>query len=271
MRTVLHWLVRFYPRTWLSRYEPEFHSLLDDTEPRLLDLMDVFKEGVKMRLMTGVTLPALALGMTATAIAVLILWLTPPSVPYESKATIAMRSAYFREYPIPGQMNLLTQRTTSREFLAKVIDEFNLYPDLRAKGEIEKALNKVRSNIRISNSFPQPALAVTNVSFLYSDPKTATSVTNTLVTHLLDEHIRLQESTREAKGDVFERTPALTGDVFERTPAFWKDVELLSQASEGQRLGSPKPTLVVGLALVEGLQLGLIIALLRRRQLPPQP
>jgi uncharacterized protein involved in exopolysaccharide biosynthesis len=139
-----------------------------------------------------------------------------------------------------------------------VIEEFNLYPDLRAKGEIEKAINKVRSNIRISNLFPQPALAMTNVSFRYTDPKAATGVTNTLVTHLFDEQIRLQESTREA-----------TGDVFERTSAFWRDTELLSPASKGQRPVGPKPTFVVGLALAEGLQLGLIIALLRRRPLAP--
>jgi uncharacterized protein involved in exopolysaccharide biosynthesis len=257
MRTVLHWLVRLYPRRWLERYENEFRSLLDDTEPRLADLMDVLKQGVKMRLMTGVTLPTLALGMTAAAIAVLVLWLTP--APYESKATIAMRSAYFREYPMPEQMNLLTQRTTSREFLAKVIEEFNLYPDLRAKGEIEKAISKVRSDIRISNLFPQPALAVTNVSFRYTDPKAATCVTNALVTRLLDEQIRIQESTREA-----------TGDLFEKTSAFGRDVELLSSPSKGQRPPGPKPTFVVGLALAEGLQLGLIAALLRRRWLSPQ-
>ena len=258
MRTGLHWLVRLYPRTWLDRYETEFRSLLDDAEPRLGDLMDVLKEGAKMRLVTGVTLPALTLGMMGAAIAVLVLWLTP--APYESQATIAMRSAYFREYPIPEQMNLLSQRTKSRDFLAKVVEEFNLYPNLRARGKEEKAIEKVRSDIRISNLFPQPALAVTNVSFRYSDPKAAASVTNALVTRLIDEQIRLQESAREARGD-------LPG----KGPTFWGNAELLSLASEGKRPSDPKPSFVVGLALAEGLQLGLIIALLRRRRsLAPQ-
>src|SRR5882724_8297714 len=102
-----------------------------------------------MRLVPGVTLPTLALGMTAAAIALFVLWLTP--APFESKATIAMRSVYFREYPIPEQMNLLSQRAKSRKFLAKVVEDFNLYPKLRASGEGEKAIDKVRSDIRISN------------------------------------------------------------------------------------------------------------------------
>ena len=256
MRTVLHWLVRLYPRTWLDRYESEFHALLDDAEPQWVDWMDVLKEGVMMRLVTGVTLPALACGIAAAAIATVFLWLAPTV--YESQAMLVMRSAYFREYPIPEQMKLLSQRTTNREFLSKVIQEFNLYPDLRAKGEEEKAINKVRSDIHISNLFPQPALAVTNVSFRCADPKAARSMTNALVTRLLDEQIRLQESAREARGDVFKAS------------AFWGNGELLSLVSEGQRQPGPKPTFVVGLALAEGLQLGLIIALLRRRPLAPK-
>ena len=223
MRRVQHWLVRLYPRTWLDRYEKEFRALFDDAEPQWVDWVDVLKEGVMMRLTTGVTLQALGWGMTAAAIAVFVLWLMP--APYESKATIAMRSAYFREYPIPEQMNLLSQRTKSREFLAKVVDDLNLYPNLRASGEQEKAIDRVRGDIRISNQFPQPALAITNVSFRYPDPKAVTNVTNVLVTRLIDEQIRLQESAREASAD------PLPG----KGPTFWGSAELLSLASEGKR------------------------------------
>jgi hypothetical protein len=83
-------------------------------------------------------------------------------------------------------------------------------------------------------------------------------MTNALVTRLLDEQIRLQESARETRGDLFKAS------------ASWGNGELLSVVGDGQRQPGPKPTFVVGLALAEGLQLGLIIALLRRCPLAPK-
>jgi uncharacterized protein involved in exopolysaccharide biosynthesis len=83
-------------------------------------------------------------------------------------------------------------------------------------------------------------------------------MTIALVTRLIDEQIRLEESAREARGDLFGKS------------AFWENAQLLSPASKGQRQPGPKPTFVVGLALAEGLQLGLILAFLRRRPLAPK-
>ena len=44
MKTIVNWLLRFYPRSWLDRYETEFSTLLDDVELSWIDVIDVFKE-----------------------------------------------------------------------------------------------------------------------------------------------------------------------------------------------------------------------------------
>jgi uncharacterized protein involved in exopolysaccharide biosynthesis len=255
MKNLLQWLVRLYPRPWLERYEAEFRVLLDDIDPKWSDLLDMMKEGTTMRLRTGLTATVLAFGVIAAAIAALVLSLTPR--PYESHAIVTIRSTYFRDYPVPDQMRTLAQRVTSRDFLRRVINEFNLYPNLRSSGETERVIEKVRKGIRISSQFPEPARAVTQVSFDYSDPQLAKSMTDALLTRLIDENIRLQESERVTHGDTFEKA------------ALWSTAELISTSSIGQRPLGPRPTFVIALALVEGSQLGLIFALLRRRSSSP--
>ncbi len=252
MKTLVNWLLRLYPRSWLDRYETEFRTLLDDAMLSWIDVIDVFKEGVIMRLTTGLALQSGAFGFAAMALAGAALWFAP--APYESHAVIYTRSAILGVPKTPDQMRVLTQRAMSEKRLANIIDEFDLYPDLRAKGESEKAITTMRGNIRISSRFPRPESVVTSVSFSDASPDAATKVTKALVTGLMDEHVRLEESDREASGILPGRASA-TGTV-----------ELILPASSGELAARPKPAILVSLALVEGLQLGLIVALLRGRR-----
>jgi uncharacterized protein involved in exopolysaccharide biosynthesis len=217
-----------------------------------MDVMDVFKEVVTMRFATALTLQSCAFGFAAAAIVAVVLWLTP--APYESQAVIYVRSVDSGGHPISEQMSILTQRAISQKRLANIAEEFDLYPDLRAKGETDMAARRVRNDIRISSQVSQPAAAVTSVSFQDANPDVATQVTKALVSGILDEHVRLHELDREASG-------ILPGKAFDG----W-NVELITPATNGERLAGPKPTIVVGMALVEGLQLGLIVGLLRGRR-----
>jgi hypothetical protein len=133
-------------------------------------------------------------------------------------------------------------------------EEFDLYPDLRAKGETDMAIRRVRNNIRISSQVSQPASAVTSVSFQNADPDVARQVTRALVSGIFDKHVRLRELDREASG-------IRPGKAFDS----W-NVELITPATNAERLAGPKPTIVVGMALVEGLELGFIVGLLRGRR-----
>ena len=205
-----------------------------------------------MRLTTRLALQSGAFGIAAAAIAGAALWLAP--APYESHAVIYARSAILGVPKIPDHMRLVTQRITSEKRLANIIDELDLYPELRAKGEAEKAITRMRGNIRISSQFPRPESTVTSVSFSDVRPDIATQVTRALVTGLMDEHIRLEESEREASG-------ILPGEASSA-----RTVELISPASSGELKARPQPTILISLALVEGLQLGLIFALLRGRR-----
>ena len=59
MKRLLHFLARVYPRSWRERYGTEFAALLDDAQLRWLDIFDLLKGGLAMRL-TRFRIPATA-------------------------------------------------------------------------------------------------------------------------------------------------------------------------------------------------------------------
>jgi uncharacterized protein involved in exopolysaccharide biosynthesis len=252
MKKLLPFLVWLYPRHWRERYEAEFHALLGDTTPCWKDAFDIAKEGFVMQFRTGLLLKPLAFGLGAALVAGLVLQLRPAT--YESQAVISVQVPEFRPGSPSAVVQSLAQRAFTSKILARVMETFHLYEQERAQGQTDKAVEKMRKGIRISSLLEQPTVGFISISYHNPDPKLAQQVTQDLVSRFIDQDFRRYEDEVKAALAAGERPVVL--------PA---TLELISPASQGRRPAGPNSAMVIGIALAEGSQLGLIFALLRRR------
>ena len=112
----------------------------------------------------------------------------PQSVPESYVRTTITESAVNR-------LNTISQEILSRTQLEKVIQEFNLYRDLRNKVPMEEVVDTMRNAIevkvqeekreRTSNSF--------TVSFEGEEPRTVMMVTNKLTSMFIEENLKVRE------------------------------------------------------------------------------
>ena len=251
VKRILHQLVRLYPRFWRQRYEAEFRSVLDASEPQWKAAFDLAKGGIFMQFRTGLALNTLAFGIGAALLAAAALRITPAT--YESYAVISMRALNPRTGgTATAQINTIAQRVLSHESVDQVMQTFHLYEQDCAQGRTEEAVEKVRKSIRISNLLEQPALNFVSVSFRDPNPLIARQVTQDLVSRFIDGNVR-------AAGEAFMRTAE------PRSERILSLMEMVSPATEARHPSGPNEALVIGVALAEGSQLGLIFALFRRR------
>ncbi len=99
------------------------------------------------------------------------------------------------------RIQVIEQRTMTRDNLLAIIDKFQLFPEKRTLMSASQLVELMRKNARIAPlaeplSFSQvrsrgdnPTIVFT-VGFEYSDPQTASRVANDLVTRILNEDLR---------------------------------------------------------------------------------
>src|SRR5882724_752159 len=99
------------------------------------------------------------------------------------------------------RIQVIEQRTMTRENLLAIIDKFQLFPEKRALMSASQLVELMRKNTKIEPlvqplAFSQvrsradnPTIVFT-VGFEYSDPQTASRVANELVTRILSEDLR---------------------------------------------------------------------------------
>jgi uncharacterized protein involved in exopolysaccharide biosynthesis len=141
------------------------------------------------------------------------------------------------------------------------METFHLYEQERAQGQTDKAAEKMRKSISVSSLLEQPALGFVSISYQNADPQTAQRVAQDLVSRFIDENIR--RYTDEAEAAIRAAEPP--GVRIQNVRIIPATLELISPASQGRRLAGPRSAVVIGIALAEGSQLGLIFVLLRRR------
>ncbi len=102
------------------------------------------------------------------------------------------------------RMATLSQEILSRTRLEKVIQEFNLYSDLKGKPPLEDIVEIMRKAIEVKiqggggqNSF--------TVSYEGSEPKTVMMVTNELASLFIEENLKLRESRVEGTADFINK------------------------------------------------------------------
>jgi polysaccharide chain length determinant protein (PEP-CTERM system associated) len=100
------------------------------------------------------------------------------------------------------RLQTISQEILSRSRLENLITRFNLYPDLRAAGSTEQAVDRMRSDIRLELKASDNNRAGTTTAFALAfrgrDPQTVAAVTNTLASFYIEENLKARE--RQATG-----------------------------------------------------------------------
>lgn len=100
-----------------------------------------------------------------------------------------------------SRLNTISQEILSRTRLEKVIEEFNLYPDLRKKLPMEEVVETMRKSIEVKiqtglqkRDDSQNAFSI---SYEGRDPRTVMLVTNKLASLFIEENLKVRESQAE--------------------------------------------------------------------------
>jgi uncharacterized protein involved in exopolysaccharide biosynthesis len=99
------------------------------------------------------------------------------------------------------RIQVIEQRTMTRDNLIGIIDKFQLFPDKRPLMSVTQLVEQMKKSTKIEPvaqplAFARPyspnvnPTIVFTVGFEYSDPRTATQVANELVTRILDADLR---------------------------------------------------------------------------------
>lgn len=88
------------------------------------------------------------------------------------------------------RLQTIEQQVNSRAALQLIIDELNLYPELRDAEAMEKLVQRARGalSVRVERG------TVFSISFKSTDPKMAAAAANKVAEHFIEENLRLRES-----------------------------------------------------------------------------
>jgi protein tyrosine kinase modulator len=93
---------------------------------------------------------------------------------------------------LQDRLQTMTQQILSRTRLQKLIEQSNLYPDVRQRMNIDEIVDKMRADIRIElvqAPRRQDELTAFRIYFLYGSAKVAQQITNELTSLFIDENL----------------------------------------------------------------------------------
>jgi polysaccharide chain length determinant protein (PEP-CTERM system associated) len=183
--------------------------------------------------------PLILIFAVSAAIALLI-----PSY-YKSTATILIEN---QEIPADfvmatvtsfaeQRLQMINQRIMSGAKLTELINQFNLYPDLRDKWTVEEIIEKLKEDIRLETistevidrrtGRPTTATIAFTLSYMGKSPETVRNVTDTLTSFFLKENLQVRErQTQEATSFLEEemrKVKLYLDELDEKISAFKKD------------------------------------------------
>lgn len=97
---------------------------------------------------------------------------------------------------VTDRLNTISQEILSRTRLEKVIQEFNLYANLRSKLPMEEIVERMRKAIEVTvQSRPQSERAQNTFSIAFEggEPRTVMMVTNKLASLFIEENLKVRE------------------------------------------------------------------------------
>jgi polysaccharide chain length determinant protein (PEP-CTERM system associated) len=109
---------------------------------------------------------------------------------------------------VANRLNTISQEILSRTRLEKVIEEFNLYSDMRNKAPMEGIVEMMRRMVEVkveANPHDERSQKSFSVSFEGKDPKTVMLVTNKLASLFIEENLRSRESQAEGTSEFLSK------------------------------------------------------------------
>src|SRR4030066_782736 len=99
---------------------------------------------------------------------------------------------------VAGRLNTISQEILSRTRLEKVIQEFNLYTDIRKSLHLEEIIAIMRKAIEVKVQEPRrdgrdQTTNSFSISYEGKEPKTVMMVTNKLASMFIEENLRVRE------------------------------------------------------------------------------
>jgi polysaccharide chain length determinant protein (PEP-CTERM system associated) len=110
------------------------------------------------------------------------------------------------------RLNTISQEILSRTRLEKIIQEFNLYPDLRKKQPMEVVVGKMAKAVEVTISKGlQPTYRSENtqnafsISYEGEEPRTVMLVTNKLASLFIEENLKVREMQAESTSEFISK------------------------------------------------------------------
>lgn len=103
-----------------------------------------------------------------------------------------------------NRLNTISQEILSRTRLEKVIEEFNLYAELRNKQPMEEIVEKTRKAIEVKvqdNPRNERSRNSFSISYQGTEPRTVMMVTNKLASLFIEENLRVRELQAEGTSE----------------------------------------------------------------------
>jgi polysaccharide chain length determinant protein (PEP-CTERM system associated) len=104
---------------------------------------------------------------------------------------------------VANRLNTISQEILSRTRLEKVIQEFNLYAEIRKSLPLEEIIEIMRKAIEVKVQEPRRDATTNSFSVSYEgeEPKTVMMVTNKLASLFIEENLRVRESRAEGTSE----------------------------------------------------------------------
>jgi polysaccharide chain length determinant protein (PEP-CTERM system associated) len=105
---------------------------------------------------------------------------------------------------VSARLNTISQEILSRTRLEKVIQELNLYPEVRQKAPMEEVIEITRRSITVevqSRSRDDRSQNTFSLSYEGQDPRTVMLVTNKLASLFIEENLKVREMQAESTSD----------------------------------------------------------------------
>ncbi len=108
---------------------------------------------------------------------------------------------------VANRLNTISQEILSRTRLEKVIQEFNLYPEIRKARPLEEVIEIMRTAIDVRVQEPRRDATTNSFSVSYEgeEPKIVMMVTNKLASLFIEENLRVRENRAEGTSEFLNK------------------------------------------------------------------
>ena len=151
---------------------------------------------------------------------------------------------------VADRLNTIGQEILSRTRLEKVIQEFNLFSDIRSKVPMEEIVEKMRKAIEVnvqSKTQSDRAQNTFSISFEGEEPRTVMMVTNKLASLFIEENLKVRELQAEGTSEFLSKE---LGSIEEQLIKKEEDLRNFRE----RHMGQLPQQLDANLRIMEGLQ-----------------